>query len=97
MIVSHSVGGTGVADGGLPGVYRMAKALYVTVAVPLPTATFCVHEVSGLDEVEETAVADPAPEMLVTSDVVPGWPLNALPWTLAPVTEQSSLTAIVPV
>lgn len=62
--------------------------------MPLPTATFCVHEVSGLPE---TAVAEPTPEMVVTSVAVPGWPLNALPWRLLLRTEQSSLMAIVPV
>ena len=68
----------------------------MTVAVPLPTATFWVHEVSGLEEVEETREAGAAPEMLVASVAVPARPLNALPRKLTVCAEQSSLIATVP-
>ena len=44
----------------------------MTVAVPLPTVTFCVHEVSGVEEVEATSVAGPTPEKVTASEVVPG-------------------------
>jgi hypothetical protein len=66
----------------------------VTVAVPLPTVTVCVHEVSGVEDVEATSVAGPTPDIVTASDMVPGWRLNELPWTPRICTEQSSLTAM---